>query len=156
MKLIKYSLTLSAMRIKACVLDRMIFPSRFLVNFSVNVWKERNITAYNGQLSATLWSLHANGSPHKHHSEPQRRIQDLKIGGAQPKILKNRGGAAENFRKLTCTFNGWYPKNRGGARLLRPPPPLDPPLNQRRRNRGGGAQCPPHFFKHPKSAPFQY
>ena len=51
----------------------------------------------------------------------QRRIQDLKIEGAQPKILKNRGGAAENFRKLTCTFNGWYPKNRGGARLLRPP-----------------------------------
>ena len=37
MKLIKYSLTLSAMRIKACVLDRMIILSRFLVNFSVNV-----------------------------------------------------------------------------------------------------------------------
>ena len=121
MKLIKYSLTLSAMRIKACVLDRMIFPSRFLVNFSVNVWKERNITAYNGQLSATLWSLHANGSPHKHHSEPQRRIQDLKIGGAQPKILKNRGGAVENFRKLTCTFNGWYPKNRGAHACCAPP-----------------------------------
>ena len=52
----------------------------------------------------------------------------MKIGGGvQPENLKNRGGAAKNFVILTCTFDEWFPKNRGGARLLRPPP-LDPPL----------------------------
>jgi len=54
------------------------------------------------------------------------QVKEMYAPSAADPGFENRGGAAENFRKLTCTFNGWYKKNRGGARLLRPP--LDPPL----------------------------